>query len=172
MSGQDIPAINNVIATKFQKIETDLSSKGGIGELFQRLLTGIEKEFDVPFVWLSIIRRPETESLLGLLMKSNFLRDRLNIIDPVPFLEIVPDDAHPLLANGDLKPFFRLMPPARKYFVRSIAVSPLFLHDRLIGSINHGDATPGRYHPEMDTALLGRLARSVSERLGRFLPAL
>ena len=172
MSGQDVPAINNALAAKFRKIEADLFSEGGIGELFERLLTGIETEFDVPFVWLSVVQRPETETLIGLLGESDFLNDRLNIIQPAPFLEIVPDDAHPLLANGDLKPFFRLMPPARKYFVRSIAVSPLFLHGRLIGSINHGDASPGRYHPEMDTALLGRLARSVSERLSRFLPNL
>jgi uncharacterized protein YigA (DUF484 family) len=165
MKEQNIPQINELIAIKFRKIEADLSAVGSIAELFEILFAKIETEFGVPFVWLSFIRRPETEILLKLLGQSDILRDRLNVMDPSPFLEIVPDDSQPLLMNSHLKPFFRLMPPNRRYFIRSLAVSPLFLHGRMIGSINHGDTSPERYHPEMDTTLLSHLARSVSEHL-------
>lgn len=169
MDTQDIPAINETIAVKFRKIEMAIASEDDVARLFEGLLTGIEKEFAVPFVWLSVLREPETKAFLGLLAESGLLRDRLNVIDPAAFREIVPDDTRPVLASGDVRPFFRLMPPARKYFVRSLAVSPFFLRGRLIGSINHGDASPDRYRPEMDATLLGRLARRVSERLDRIL---
>jgi two-component system cell cycle response regulator len=171
MNGPDIPQINDEIARKFERIEADISFAGGVAEIFERLLAEIETEFGVPFVWLSVIRRPETEVFLKLLDESDFLCDRLNVIDPALFLEIIPDDARALLANGDLKPFFRLMPPNRKYFIRSLAISPLTLHGRLIGSINHGDASPERYRQEMDTTLLNHLALSVSERLAHLLPS-
>jgi GAF domain-containing protein len=169
MKEQNIPQINELIAIKFKKIEAALSSGGGIAELFEILLAEIETEFCVPFVWLSFIRRPETEILLKLLGESDILRDRLNVMDQSSFLEIVPDDSQPLLTNSHIKPFFRLMPPNRRYFIRSLAISPLFLHGRMIGSINHGDPSPERYHPEMDTTLLSNLARCVSERLTHLL---
>ena len=170
MNDSDIRKTNDEIARKFGGIEADLAVCRGIGELFERLLSGSEEAFGVPFVWLSLLRRPETEALLKLLGKSDILRDRINIMAPAPFLEIVPDFTHPLLVSGDLRPFFRLMPPNVKYFLRSLAIAPLSLHGRLIGSLNHGDASPDRYRPGMDTALLDHLARTVSEQLSRLLP--
>jgi len=170
MNDPDIRETNDEIARKFGGIEADLAICRGIGELFERLLSGSEEAFRVPFVWLSLLRRPETEMLLKLLGKSDILRDRINIIAPAPFLEIVPDFTHPLLVSGDLRSFFRLMPPNVKYFLRSLAIAPLTRHGVLIGSLNHGDASPDRYRPGMDTALLNHLSRTVSEHLSRLLP--
>jgi uncharacterized protein YigA (DUF484 family) len=169
MNDPDIRKTNDEIARKFGEIEDDLAGCTEIGELFERLLLGSEEAFGVPFVWLSLLRAPETEPLLGLLGGSDILRDRLNIIDPVPFLEILPDASHPLLASGDLRPFFRLMPPNVKYFLRSLAIAPLTCRGSLIGSLNHGDASPDRYGSGMETALLDHLAQTVSEQLSRLL---
>lgn len=170
MNDPDIRKTNDEIARKFRGIETDLAVCRGIGELFERLISGSEEAFGVPFIWLSLLRIPETEALLTSLGKSESLRDRINIIAPASFLEILPDVAHPLLVSGDLRPFFRLMPPNVKYFLRSLAIAPLTRHDCLIGSLNHGDASPDRYRPGMETALLDHLARTVSEQLSRLLP--
>ena len=169
MNDPDILKANEEIARKFGEIEADLAVCQGIGELFERLISGSEEAFGVPFVWLSLLRSPETEAILKPLRKSDILRDRINIIAPAHFLEIVPDFTHPLLASGDLRPFFRLMPPNVKYFLRSLAIAPLTRHGVLIGSLNHGDAALDRYRPGMDTALLAHLARSVSDHLSRLL---
>jgi uncharacterized protein YigA (DUF484 family) len=168
MNGPDILKTNEEIARKFGEIEADLAVCTGIGELFERLILGSEEAFGVPFVWLSLLRTPETERLLGLLRESDILRERINVIDPAPFLEILPD-AHPLLAGGDLRPYFRLMPPNVKYFIRSLAVAPLTCDGGLIGSLNHGDASQDRYRPGMETDLLDHLAKTVSEQLSRLL---
>ena len=170
MNDPDILKANEEISRKFGRIEADLAVCRGIGELFERLISGSEDAFGVPFVWLSLLRRPETQALLSPLGKSESLRDRINIIAPAPFLEILPDVAHPFLASGDLRPFFRLMPPNVKYFLRSLAIAPLTRHGCLIGSLNHGDASPDRYRQGMDTALLDHLARAVSKQLSRLLP--
>ncbi len=145
MNDPDILKINEEITRKFRKIEADLALCRSAVELFEALLADIETEFGIPFVWLSLIRIPETTGLQKNLEASPLLRDRLNLIEKAPFLAVVPDGAPPLLVSGDLRPFFRLLPPNRKYFIRSLAVSPLTLHGRLIGSLNQGDASPERY---------------------------
>jgi uncharacterized protein YigA (DUF484 family) len=170
MIDPDILKTNDEIARKFGKIEEDLVVCRGIGELFERLLSGSEEAFGIPFVWISVLRNPETETLLLILNSSEPLRNRLNVIEPPSFLAVCPDGPSSFLASGDLKPFFRLMPPNVKYFIRSLAVAPLALHGRLIGSLNHGDASPERYRPGMDTALLDHLAATVSRRLSDLLP--
>jgi len=170
MNRPDIPTTNDEIARKFRQIEADLCICRSVAELFESLLAGLEGKFGIPFVWLSLIRTPETTALRKSLEASAVLQDRLNSIEAKPFREILPDCAAPLLASGDLRPFFRLLPRARKYLIRSLAVSPLTLRGVPIGSINHGDVSPARYEPGMDTTLLGDLARQVSDRLARLLP--
>lgn len=170
MNDPDILKMNDELARKFGKIEADLVVCQGIGELFERLLSGSGEAFGIPFVWLSILRNTETETLLRILNDSELLRNRLNVIEPSSFLEVCPDGPSSVIASGDLRPFFRLMPPNVKYFIRSLAVAPLALHGRLIGSLNHGDASPERYRPGMGTTLLDHLAATVSGRLSDLLP--
>ena len=171
MNVPDIPKINEGIARKFRKIEARFALRRSAVELFEALLADIQTEFSIPFVWLSLIRIPEMTGLQKSLEASPLLHDRLNIIENASFLEVVPDSATPLLVSGDLRPFFRLLPSNRKYFIRSLAVSPLTLHGRLIGSLNQGHSSPERYHPGMDTTLLMHLAQSVSDRLSHLLPS-
>jgi uncharacterized protein YigA (DUF484 family) len=170
MNDPDILKANDAIARKFGGIEADLAVCRGTGELFERLLSGSGEAFGIPFVWLSILRSPETETLIRILNDSELLRNRLNVIEPPSFLEICADGPSSVIASGDLRPFFRLMPPNVKYFIRSLAVTPLSLQGVMIGSLNHGDASPERYRPGMDTALLDHLAATVSRRLSELLP--
>jgi GAF domain-containing protein len=164
----DIPRINEEIARKFQSVELRLAGCRTAIELFETLLVEIQREFAIPFVWLTLIRLPETAALREELEASE-LRDRLSVVADEVFREIVPAGAGPLLVNGDLRPFFRLLPPSRKYLIRSLAVSPLLFHGKTIGSLNQGDSSPTRYDPLMDATLLTGLARSVSEGLLPFL---
>jgi len=169
MNDPDIRKMNDELARKFGKIEADLVACRGIGMLFEKLLSGSGEAFGIPFVWLSILRNPETETLLRILNDSELLRNRLNVIEPSSFLEVCPNSPSSVIASGDLRPFFRLMPPNVKYFIRSLAVAPLALHGRLIGSLNHGDASPERYKSGMGTTLLDHLAATVSRRLSDLL---
>ena len=171
MRDPEILKANEEIVRKFSRVEADLLLCREAGELFERLILGIEEAFDVPFVWLSLLRRPETGILRKILAKSDILRDRINNIAPASFFEIVPDGTDPVLAAGDLRAYYRLMPPDVKYLLRSLAVTPLTCRGLPIGSLNHGDASPNRYRPGMDTDSLGHLGKTVSEKLSLLLPA-
>lgn len=165
----DISRINREIALKFQAIEEECSLCRSVPELFERLLSSLEKRFAIPYVWLTLLRLPRTERLLKEVETSAFLSERLNVIAEEAFREIVPDVPIPILASGDMRPFFRLLPSARKYFLRSIAIAPLALGGLHIGSLNHGDHSPDRYRPGMDTSLLYHLATTVSGKVADIL---
>ena len=170
MNDPDILKMNDELARKFGKIEADLVVCRESGNSSRGCFRKSGEVFGIPFVWLSILRDPKTETLLRILNDSELLRNRLNVIEPSSFLEVCPDGPSSVIASGDLRPFFRLMPPNVKYFIRSLAVAPLALHGRLIGSLNHGDASPERYRPGMGTTLLDHLAATVSSRLSDLLP--
>ena len=160
---------NKELADKFTRIEEELPLFSEPRELFEKLLVRLHEEFDVPFVWLSIVNRPDTAGLVRTLGSSRILADRLNIIDETPFLELASRGETPVLANQDLHPFYRLLPRNKKFFIKSIAVAPLTLGGGVIGSINYGDAASMRYEPGMDTSLLQHLTGAVSSCLNRLL---
>lgn len=165
----DIGRINREIALKFRQIEDECALCRSIAELFERLLSSLERRFALPYVWLSLLSLPRTDRLIREVQKSPLLSERLNVITEEAFREIVPDITLPILASGDMRPFFRLLPPTRKYFLRSIAVAPLTLDGLQIGSLNHGDHSPDRYRPGLDTSLLHHLATAVSGKLAGLL---
>ncbi|HVO67004.1 MAG TPA: GAF domain-containing protein [Syntrophales bacterium] len=156
---------NEEIARKFQKIEENLPSFLNVKDLFEKLIIQIQEEFNIPFVWISIINERDLSSLVQALKSSQLLKDRLNIIDRSAFLNILTNGTKPVLANNYLKSFYKLQPLKKKYFIKSLAVAPITLNNEIIGSINHGDSSNHRYQPGMDTTLLEKLVSNISVHL-------
>ncbi len=164
---EDIQRINEEIAARFSKIEDDVSSAETIAGLFEVLLDGIEKEFAVPFVWLTLIDHVNAAPLIKVVNASDILKNRLCVVSSELFEKIMPEGLKPVLANKNLSPFYKLLPSSRKYFVKSLAVVPFTLDGQTIGSWNNGDAVADRYTADMDTTLLASLARRISLQLTR-----
>ncbi len=162
---------NEEIARKFRKIEEHLPSLLDVKELFEKLLIRIEEEFGIPFVWISIVNERKSAGLIRVLKTSKMIKDRLNIINRDSFLELVTSGTMPRLVNDDLKPFYKLLPRNKKYFIKSLAVAPITRDSEIIGSINHGDSSHLRYQPGMDTTLLEKMAANVSDRLSLIMAA-
>lgn len=164
-NGEDLKRINEILAERFSRIEAAVANARSIAGLFEALLSGVENEFGVPFVWLTLLDDEDNDPILSELQISNLLKTRYSIVSPELLEELLPEGMKPLLANEDLKPFYRLLPPSRKYFVRSIAVVPFALGGRRIGTWNNGDADANRYAPDMKTDLLESVARRISTQL-------
>jgi uncharacterized protein YigA (DUF484 family) len=161
----DILKINEEIARKFRKIEESLPSSCTIKDLFEKLLIQIEEEFHIPFVWISILNEGNVIDVIKVFKASKILKDRINILDRKVFLDLVAEGTMPKLINDNLKPFYKLLPRNKKYFIKSLAVAPMTLNSEIIGSMNYGDFSSLRYQPGMDTTLLEKLAFNVSARL-------
>jgi uncharacterized protein YigA (DUF484 family) len=166
----DIKKKNEEIARKFIRIETSLPSLSDAKELFEKVLIQIEEEFDIPFIWISVINKQYLTNMIRSLRASKILKDRINIMDEATFFSLIADGTKPVLVNDGLNPFFKLLPKKKKFFLRSLAVAPITLHEEIIGSLNYGDFSSIRYQPDMDTTLLRRLASNISIRLSEILP--
>jgi len=161
---------NEEIARKFLEVEAVLNSADTPANLMETLLRQLEREFNIPYVWFTLVQRPVGDELLPNLVMAEILREQVAILDEASFSEFFPQEGIPVLANENLHPFYKLFPKTRKFFLKSNAMVPLFLRGGLIGSLNLGDAAPERYYPGMDTSLLQQLAGKISECLERMAP--
>lgn len=171
MDNVEILEKNEEIARKFRKIEENLPSLLNVKDLFEKLIIQIQEEFNIPFVWISIINERDLSSLVQALKSSQLLTDRLNIIDRSAFLNLLSNGTKPVLANNHLKSFYKLQPLKKKYFIKSLAVAPMTLNNEIIGSLNYGDPSNNRYQPGMDTSLLEKLASNISVHLSAIMAA-
>lgn len=153
---------NEEIARKFQAIELKILSILDFTDLFEILLDEIRQKFQVPYVWLTFLDTAENSDLLKFIGKSKILETNLNIVTPETFLSLIPEGTRPFLVNGDLKPFYRLLPPIQKFLVKSMAIAPISLDGRIVGSLNQADSSILRFSPGIDTSLLEQLAVKVS----------
>lgn len=165
----EIRRINLEISLKFSKIELQLSQAKNIAGLFETLFAGIEKEFAVPFVWLTLVDNENAAPIIAAIKSSGLLKNRLNVISPALFEHILPNGLQPVLANKELQPYYKLLPPTNKFFVKSLAIIPFKTHDVIVGSWNNGDVVSDRYRPDMETGLLQKLGQKVSLRLNEFI---
>jgi len=168
----DIKMMNEKIEQKFIAIETAIATLSDVKELFEKILIRLEEEFAIPFVWISMVNRQHLPETIHDLTTSKILKYRLNIIDEGAFRSLLAHHSKPMLVNEDLKQFYRLLPLKKKFFIRSLAIVPISLHDDIIGSLNLGDSSRDRYQPDMDTTLLQRLASKISSRLSEIIPPL
>lgn len=165
----DILKKNEEIAKKINKIEKSLPSFINAKDLLEKLLIQIAEEFSIPFVWISVATETDFTSLIQLLRTSQIIKERLNIIDRATFLNVIGESTKPLLVNNDLKPFYKLLPRKKKFFIKSIAIAPMIVNGQIVGSINLGDSSNLRYQPGMDTGLLEKLVSNVSLCLANFI---
>jgi uncharacterized protein YigA (DUF484 family) len=162
---------NLEIAAKFSKIEEQLPKAKSIAGLFEILFTGIENEFAVPFVWLTLVDNEAAAPVTAAIKSSEKLKNRLNVISSALFQQILPAGIKPILANKELQPYYKLLPLSNKYFVKSLAIVPFKIGEEIIGSWNNGDVSSERYIPEMETDLLQKLAQKVSLRMTEIVSA-
>ncbi len=153
---------NEQLAEKFHLLETRILGVLNFRDFFQELLEQIGEIFAVPQVWLSLIASEPAVAPLTRLAGSSRLRHRLKLLAQEQFAELCPDSGKPLLVNEDLAPFQGLLPDGDRFPFKSLALVPVTLDGRLIGSLNLADPSPRRFHPGYNPVHLERLAVKVS----------
>lgn len=156
---------NDEIRLKYRRIEKGLAEHRNEADLFGGLLQDMDREFGIPYLWISMIDADDIEDIVASIKKSPVLKDRLNMINEASLEEIFGETRTSILANEELKNYYKLLPKNMKFFMKSLAIAPIRLRDRLVGSLNCGDPTSLRYQPGMDTSLLDQLAEQLSIRL-------
>ncbi|HAA04658.1 MAG TPA: GGDEF domain-containing protein [Syntrophobacteraceae bacterium] len=153
---------NQEIADKFFAIEQKILTIDNFKGLLEELLLLIEDLFALPFVWIAMVSDSVLADLLEAAESSVVLQRRLKLVTPDTLHELLGEQAEPFLANDQLKRFSGILPEKQHYLIRSLAMLPLTLHGKLVGSLNLADSDPSRYQPDMDTSFQSQLAVKVS----------
>lgn len=153
---------NEKIAHRFFEIEKRILRVLNFTDFFEVLLAEIRRQFKVPYAWITLIENSEIEEFIQTLEISDQLRAQLNIANRATFEDLVGTHMTPLLVNHGLKPYRLLLPHDRNYAVKSIAIAPISLDGKIIGSLNQADISHRRFQPGIDTSLLEQLAVKVS----------
>jgi uncharacterized protein YigA (DUF484 family) len=157
--------VNEEIARRFTAIKNKLSGASHIAGMLEILFDEVENEFQIPFVWLTLVDENKNATVIEAVKSSDKLKTRLNLISRAVFEILLKEGVKPVLINNNLKPYYKLFPQSKKYFAKSMAIVPLCLNDEIIGSWNNGDVSPERYAPDMDTDILEKFANLISNRL-------
>lgn len=154
---------NDQVATRFHKVERQILSVLNFKDFFEILLTEIIETFKMPYVWLSVIQGSEVEKvMIKSSANSGFLANRINIVKESVFNGLVGSETFPLLLNNNLKPYYQLFPKNNAYIIQSMAIAPITLDGKIVGSLNQGDNNIERFEPGIDAGLLEQLAIKVS----------
>lgn len=152
---------NEEIAKKFNQIEISILSILNFEDFFERLLFQIADKFSIPYIWLSIIQESSISKRIQDSCESEYLKSAMVFVAQERLISCVKNQKS-VLANRDLACFKDLMPDALTEPIGSLAISPITLDGKLVGSINLADIDAFRFEPGIDTSLLEQLAQKVS----------
>lgn len=161
---------NEQQADKFYQVELAILATLNFTDFFETLLEEISQVFDVPFVWFSLIADTDVAAMLQEKQCRGIKDARINLVDRHQLQQLVgydEDAAHcdnvkAMLVNEQIQRYLPLLPRDQYYAVRSIALAPIFLDGKLIGTLNQADVDAQRFAPGLCSVMLERLALKVS----------
>lgn len=153
---------NEAIAKKFNEIEISILSILNYHDFLERLLVEISEKFFIPYIWISIIKESPIALHIKDIQNSDLLKKATTFVPRQTFQDIIKNQLTPILANEDLDIYQALLPEIPDCRIGSIAIAPITLDGRLVGSINQADTNKNRFEPGIDTSLLEQLALKVS----------
>ena len=150
------------LAEKFHLLETKILGVLNFRDFFQVLYEQIGDIFEVPHVWFSLLSDEEAAAPIQRAAISSRLRERLNLVERGRFEQLFGTREKPLLENENLTPYRDLLPEMDKFHFKSLAMVPVSLNGKLVGSLNLADSSAKRFHPGYNPIHLERLAVKVS----------
>ncbi|MCK9239286.1 sensor domain-containing diguanylate cyclase [Desulfocurvus sp.] len=153
---------NEAIRAKFFEVESEILTILKFEELFARLVCLIRAKFEVPHVWVTLFADGELARLLDGLDIRGAQGCPTVLAERGAVLPLLGGQNAPVLHNHSLERFAPLMPSPAPPGLGSLAVAPLTLDGRLVGTLNQADPSPKRFRPDMDATLLAQLAMRVS----------
>ncbi len=163
---------NEDTARKFHEIEISILSVLNFQNLCESLLTKVSNIFDIPLVWLSIIEDNPVAKYIKSIDNSNIVKSKTSFLSRNDFIQIIkipvsldmPEigSIAPLLINTNIEAFDKFYPVNFPQKIASLAIVPITLDGKLIGSLNLADTDSKRFEPGMDTNLLEQLGIKIS----------
>lgn len=154
---------NEQIALKFFDIERCILAIGRCDQFVSTLTKEVQKQFNVPYVWVNLINEAPLAHLVEPLEKTVGLKDRVLFTRRSAMIDAIGVSNKTVLVNHSVARFWEVIPQSYRQIIGSVAISPLTIDGELVGLFCQADEDPERYDPETkDTFLLDQLAIKIS----------
>lgn len=154
---------NEQIALKFFDIERCILSIGRCDQFVSTLTKEVQKQFNVPFVWVNLISEAPLAHLVETLEKTIGLRDRVLFTRRGAMIDAIGAGNKTVLVNQDIGHYWEIIPQSYRSIIGSVAISPLTMDGELVGLFCQADRDEHRYDPmAKDTFLLDQLSIKIS----------
>ncbi|MFD2229064.1 diguanylate cyclase [Alkalimarinus sediminis] len=155
---------NEEIARRLFDIEVQIMNIGHCSDFFDQLLTLVAEKFNIEHVWVSLTDSPINDHILRSICgdREQEQSSALHVMATMDFLQATQSSREPILINDGFKKYRYLIPQAVYPKLGSMAILPLVVDGKIIGSLNLGDNSPDRYEPSKDSFFLKQLAVKAS----------
>ncbi|MBM6551485.1 diguanylate cyclase [Marinomonas ostreistagni] len=154
---------NEQIALKFFDIERCILAIGRCDQFVSTLTKEVQKQFNVPYVWVNLINEVPLAHLVEPLEKTVGLKDRVLFTRRSAMIDAIGASNKTVLVSQDVGRYWEVIPQSYRHIIGSVAISPLTIDGELVGLFCQADADATRYDPTTkDTFLLDQLAIKIS----------
>jgi diguanylate cyclase (GGDEF)-like protein len=163
---------NEVIARNLFDIEVAIMNITRCSEFFRKLVSLVQEKFEIEHVWAVLTEIPSNSQLIDALKHADTKNPDLppvilRTVGMVDFLSATQSVREPILVSRDIKKFNALIPievkrNAEPNGVRSMAVLPIIVDNKVVGALMLGSNSAERYSPKKDSFFLRQLAVKVS----------
>jgi diguanylate cyclase (GGDEF)-like protein len=163
---------NEVIARNLFDIEVAIMNITRCSEFFRKLVSLVQEKFDIEHVWTVLTEIPSNSQLIDALKHADSKNPDLpsvvlRTVSMVDFLSATQSVREPILVSREIKKYNALIPIEVKRNagpdgVRSLAVLPVIVDNKVVGAVMLGSNSAERYSPKKDSFFLRQLAVKVS----------
>lgn len=146
---------NEEIARKLFDLEVQILNISHFSEYFERLLVLVKETFRVEYVWITLTDALVNRQILDALDAE--VQQPVQISCSI-YHTLTRSSRDPILVNQALSRYWPMMPSEVRREIASLAILPLVVDGKLLGSLNLGSESAGRYDPGKDNFFLRQLA--------------
>jgi len=163
---------NEVIARNLFDIEVAIMNITQCADFFVSLVALVKEKFEIDRAWIVLSDIHANAHLIDSLKESENSAFLLKTISMIDFLQATQSLKEPILANRDLRRYRHFIPVGLKSALQdkelqgtelgSIAILPIVVDGKAIGSLVLGASEAERYDPKKDSFFLKQLSVKVS----------
>jgi len=158
---------NEVIARNLFDIEVAIMNITQCSSFFVSLVSLVKEKFEIDYAWIVLTNTHANAHLMASIEgceKQDFLLRTLSMVD---FLQATQSVREPILVSRDVKRFRNFIPVELKKEVGndgigSMAILPIVIDGKVVGSLVLGAESYERYNPKKDSFFLKQLSVKVS----------
>jgi len=153
---------NEIIARNLFEIEAEIMNITQCSDFFEQLIKMVRDKFSIEYAWVTMADIPANQHFIDSLAQIDSEEPFYKKVAMIDFLQATKSTREPILVDTKLSNLKPMIPSTFFPFIRSVAILPLIIEKKVVGSLVLGSPDAKRYSPSKDNFFLQHLAVKVS----------